>query len=86
MNGNDVTYFDRFTDFILKGKSLLGTNLFPPNEYEKNDKIILKYLVLTKRLRRKEYCVICGKNTKFKKSKISYIFKKTLVHSVICSK
>ena len=54
MNGNDVTYFDRFIDFILKGESLLGTNLLPPNEYEKNDKIILKYLVLTKRLRRKE--------------------------------
>ena len=54
MNDNDVTYFDRFINFILKGESLLGTNLFPPNEYEKNDKIILKYLVLTKRLRWKE--------------------------------
>ena len=33
-----------FIDFILKGKSLLGyTNLFCPNEYEKNNKIILKY-------------------------------------------
>ena len=33
-----------FTDFILKGKSLLDyTNLFSPNSYEKNDKIILKY-------------------------------------------
>ena len=31
-------------DFMLKGKSLLEyTNLFSPNEYEKNDKIILKY-------------------------------------------
>ena len=31
-------------DFILKGKSLLDyTNLFSPNDYEKNDKIILKY-------------------------------------------
>ena len=31
-------------DFILKGKSLLDyTNLFSPNEYEKNHKIILKY-------------------------------------------
>ena len=29
---------------MLKGKSLLDyTNLFSPNEYEKNDKIILKY-------------------------------------------
>ena len=31
-------------DFMLKGKSLLGnTSLFSPNDYEKNDKIILKY-------------------------------------------
>ena len=31
-------------DFTLKGKSLLGnTSLFSPNDYEKNDKIILKY-------------------------------------------
>ena len=33
-----------FIDFILKSKSLLDyTNLFSPNGYEKNDKIILKY-------------------------------------------
>ena len=32
-----------FIDFMLKDKSLLNyTNLFSPNEYEKNDKIILK--------------------------------------------
>ena len=32
-----------FIDFMLKGKSLLEyTNLFSPNEYKKNDKIILK--------------------------------------------
>ena len=31
-------------DFMLKGKSLLdNANLFSPNDYEKNDKIILKY-------------------------------------------
>ena len=31
-------------DFTLKGKSFLGnTSLFSPNDYEKNDKIILKY-------------------------------------------
>ena len=35
----------RFIDFMLsKGKSLLDyTNLFSPNDYEKNDKIIPKY-------------------------------------------
>ena len=33
-----------FVDFILKGKSLLEyTNLFSPNDYKKNDKIISKY-------------------------------------------
>ena len=33
-----------FIDFMLKGESLLEyTNLFSPNYYEKNDKIILKY-------------------------------------------
>ena len=31
-------------DFMVKGKSLLNyTNLSSPNDYEKNDKIILKY-------------------------------------------
>ena len=34
----------RFIDFMLKGKSLLEhANLFSPNDYEKNDKIVLKY-------------------------------------------
>ena len=34
-----------FIGFMIKGKSLLGyTKLFSPNEYEKKDKIILKYL------------------------------------------
>ena len=33
-----------FIDFMLKGTSLLDyTNLFSLNDYEKNDKIILKY-------------------------------------------
>ena len=33
-----------FFDFMLKGKSLLEyTHLFSPNEYKKNDKIILRY-------------------------------------------
>ena len=33
-----------FTDFMLKGKSLLNySNLFSPYEYDKNDQIILKY-------------------------------------------
>ena len=33
-----------FIDFMFKGKTLLEyTNLFFPNDYEKNDKMILKY-------------------------------------------
>ena len=38
-------YFStEFIAFILKGKILLDyTNLFSPNKYEENDKIILKY-------------------------------------------
>ena len=47
-------------------------NLFSSNEYEKNDK--------------KVYCLICGKDRKFEKPKISYNFGKTLVFSIICSK
>ena len=48
IQANDSTmcgYFCiRFVDFMLKGKSFLDyTNLFSPNKYEKNDKIILKY-------------------------------------------
>ena len=34
----------RFINFVLTGKSLLEyTNLFFPNDFEKNEKIILKY-------------------------------------------
>ena len=34
----------KFVDFMLKGKSLLDyKKIFSPNEYEKNDKIMLKY-------------------------------------------
>ena len=36
-----------FIDFMFKGKSLVDyTNLFSPNKYEKNDKVILKYFHL----------------------------------------
>ena len=39
-----------FIDFMLKGKSLLDyANLFSPDDYEKNDKIILKYFKQLKR-------------------------------------
>ena len=39
-----------FIDFMLKVKSLTDyTNLFSPNDYGKNDKIIPKYLQRIKR-------------------------------------
>ena len=38
-------FFIGFIDFMLKVKTLLDyTNLFSPNDSEKKDKIILKYL------------------------------------------
>ena len=37
-------------------------------------------------MREKIYCVICGKYRKFKKPRISYIFEKTLVLSIIFKK
>ena len=37
-------FWNGFFDFMLKGKSLLEyTHLFSPNEYKKNDKIILRH-------------------------------------------
>ena len=54
-----------FIDFMLKGKSLSDyTNLFSPNNYEKNDKIILEYFQQTlKRLRWKK-SIVCDKYKK----------------------
>ena len=37
-------------------------------------------------MRKKLYCVTCGKYRKFEKPKKSYILGKTLVLSIICSK
>ena len=47
-----------FIDFMLKGKILLDyTNVFSPNDYENNDKIILKYFHKLKRW--KNYIALC---------------------------
>ena len=35
---------------------------------------------------KKMYCIVCGAYRKFKNSKISYIFEKTVVLYIICSK
>ena len=53
-----------FTDFMLKGKSLLEyINLFFGNEYEKNDQIVLIYVsVVYKKVKiTKLYCIVYDK-------------------------
>ena len=68
---------------MFKGKILLDyTNLSSPNDYEKNDIIVLKRFRSLKIL----YCVICVKYRIFEKPKISYIFGKILTLSIISSK
>ena len=53
------TFCIGFIDFMLKSKNLLNyTNSFSPNDYEKNDKIILKKL----------YCGICVKYKKLEEN------------------
>ena len=62
-----------FIDFMLKGKRLLDyINLLSPNKYENNDKILLKYFSITKKVKLKKlYCFICVSIEKFEKPKIS---------------
>ena len=52
-------FYILFIDFMSKGKNLFDyTNLNSPNEYERNNKIILKYFKQLKKLRwKKIYCV-----------------------------
>ena len=60
-----------FIDVMLKDQSLPDyANLFCPNDYDKNDKIILKYF--------NNYCVICGNYRKFEKPRISYLLEKNI--------
>ena len=70
---------------MLKDKSLSDyKNLFSPNYYGRNDKIIFS---VTKKVKiKKLYCVICGKYRKFEKPKMLYIFEKALVLPIICNK
>ena len=57
---------------MLKGRGLLDyTNLFSPNRYEKNDKIILQFSMDSKKIKIiKIYCLVCNKYRKFKNPKI----------------
>ena len=54
----------KFIGFVLEGK-----RLFSPNEYEKNDKIILKIFTNENTKMKKLYCVILLR--KFESPKIS---------------
>ena len=72
-----------FIDFMLKDKRLLDdTNLFSPNDYEKDDKMILKYFQQLKR--QKLYCATCSTHRKFENPKIPYLFEKTAL-SIVCN-
>ena len=63
-----------FIDFMLKGKSLLQyTRLFSPNEYKKNDKIMLKYFQQNLN-KLKMYWNDCNQYRKSKKTKTLYNF------------
>ena len=70
---------------MLKDKNLSNyKNLFCPNYYGRNDKIIFS---VTKKVKiKKLYCVICGKYRKLEKPKMLYIFEKELVLPIICNK
>ena len=62
-----------FIDFMLNVKSLLEyTNLFPPKEYTKNDKMKLKCFQQDLNKLMEIYRSGCNKYRKFKKSKILY--------------
>ena len=61
---------------MLKGKSLLDyANVFSPNEYEINYKIILKYIQQVKKLRRKMSVVLIVVSTDNLKT-LKYTFSK----------
>ena len=72
---------------MLKGKSMLEyKNLFLPNDYEMNDKIIQKYFQSIFKMKKK-FIVLFVVNMKNLETLKHHIFsKKTLVLSIICSK
>ena len=76
-----------FIDFMLKGKSLLEyTNLFSPNKYKKNYKIILKYF---RKNLNKLKCIVkkfAINIQNLKKLKYQILLKKTLNLSGVYSK
>ena len=52
-------YCIAFIEYMLAGKTLLNyTNAFSPNDYEKNDKIIYKYLSRLKMMKNVFYFIL----------------------------
>ena len=73
-------FFIEFIDFMFKDKSVLDyIDLFSPDDYEKNGKMVLKCFQLfsTKKMK-KLSCVICHKYRKFEKPKLSYLLEKSI--------
>ena len=87
-----------FNKFMLKGESLFDyTNLFSPNKYKANEKIIIKYFqqLKTKNLFYEEIVegydekissIKCNKYRKFKSQKNIMYFDETLVLYFVCGK
>ena len=74
-----------FVDFMLKGKSFLEyTNLFSPNEYKENDKIILKYF--QQNLKKLKCIAMLAINTENLNDLKYHIFLKTLRLTIVYSK
>ena len=67
-----------FIAFMLKDKSLLDYTNLSSNDYEKNDKIIIKYFQYLKR-RKKFIALFAGSIEKLKNLKYHTSWKKTLV-------
>ena len=79
-----------FIDFMLKSKSLIAyTNLFSPDKYEKNYKVIQEIMRnLFYEQNTTNCCIKCNKYRKFKNPKILWIYYKTeffLLSVVKCS-
>ena len=77
-----------FIDFMIIGKiSYIIQIYFLLTNMKGMIKNNTKTSSITKKVEiEKLHCIICSKCRKFQKPKISYIFEKALVFSIICSK
>ena len=61
------------------------TNLFSPNDYEKERQNNTKIFPITKNVKIL-CCVICGRYRRFQKPKVSYLLEKVISLSITCRK